>query len=130
MRRLGLLAALALTACAPAAGVEAGAGAAGRSATARLGQTVRLGELSVTPRAVTEDSRCPRDATCIWAGRLRLRATISGVRGGDAELILGQPFALPRGGTLTLISAMPERRQNPPPGTPGGPGSRFTFRRD
>jgi len=128
MRRLGLLAALALSACAPAAGVEAEAGAA-RTATAGLGETARLGDVTVRPIAVIEDSRCPRDVTCVWAGRLRLRAAVSGV-GGEAELILGQPIALPGGGRLTLIAALPERWHNPPPGAPSGPGPRFTFRRD
>jgi len=122
MKPLSLVAALALAACAPVA--EAGAGAAG-TATARLGQTVRLGDVTVRPLAVIEDSRCPRDATCVWAGRLRLRAAISGLSGAR-ELILGQPFALPRGGTLTLTAALPERRQNPP----SGPATQFGFRRD
>lgn len=128
MRHLALTAALALAACAPVADVEAEAGGAG-TATARLGQTVRLGDLTVRPIAVIEDSRCPRDVACVWAGRLRLRAAISGVPGA-AELILREPFGLPRGGTLTLVAATPERWQNPPTGTPRGPASEFVFRRD
>jgi hypothetical protein len=128
MRRLLPVVLLALAACAPVGDVEAEAGAA-RTATARIGETVRLGDVTVRPIAVVEDSRCPRDATCVWAGRLRLRAAVSGAS-GESELTLGQPFALPRGGTLTLISALPERWQNPPPGTPSGPGARFSFRRE
>ena len=94
---------------------------------ARLGETVRLGGLAVRPIAVIEDSRCPRDVTCVWAGRLRLEAAISGM---PAELTLGEPFALPRGGTVTLVAALPERWQNPPPGVERGPAVRFSFRSD
>jgi hypothetical protein len=95
---------------------------------ARLGETVRLGGLSVRPIALLEDSRCPSDVQCVWAGRLRLRAAISGV--GEAELILGQPFALPGGGTLALVAAAPAPRHRPPPGAETGPATRFAFRRD
>lgn len=98
------------------------------AAEARLGGTVRLGGLAVRPIAVLEDSRCPSDVQCVWAGRLRLRTAISGV--GETELILGQPFALPGGGTLTLVAAAPAPRHRPPPGAETGPATRFAFRRD
>lgn len=105
-----------LAACAP---VESPANApANGVVVARLGETVRLGDVRVRPIAVTEDSRCPRDATCVWAGRLRLRVAISGVA-GEPVLTLGEPYRL-RTGTLTLVSAIPEH----------GPASRFGFRRD
>ena len=71
------------------AGVEAQFAAPG-VVTARLGQTVRLGEVGVRPVAVAEDSRCPHDVECVWAGRLRLRVSISGVA-GEPELILARP---------------------------------------
>ena len=116
-----MIAALALAGCA------AGQLAAPGPVEARLGETARLGDLAVRPLVVIEDSRCPRDATCVWAGRLRLRAAISGV---PAELILGAPFALPSGGTITLVAAAPEPWQNPPPGIEAGPAVRFSFRRD
>lgn len=95
---------------------------------ARLGQNVRLGDITVRPIAVTEDSRCPRGAVCVWAGRLKLRAAIAGA--GEAELTLGEAFALPRGGTLTLVAAVPEPWRGRPRGVPGGPANRFGFRRD
>ena len=43
------------------------------SVDAKLGQTVNVGGPKVTPLAVLEDSRCPMEARCIWAGRVRLR---------------------------------------------------------
>jgi len=117
---------LALAACAPVA--PATDGPASDVVFARLGETARLGDITVRPVAVAEDSRCPRDATCVWAGRLRLRAAIAGVA-GEPELTLGEAYRL-RSGTLTLVSAMPERWQDPPPGTEHGPANRFGFRRD
>jgi hypothetical protein len=105
----------ALAGCAtPGAGRPAAAAPA--VATAGLGERVRVGDVRVLPLAVLEDSRCPERVACIWAGRLRLTALLSGLP-GEAELLLGTPHALPGGGTLTLIAAT-------------RPAARFTFRRD
>lgn len=112
-----LIALFALAACATTA--------ADGVAMAGIGETARLGDVTVRPIAVIEDSRCPRDVTCVWAGRLRLSAAISGVA-GTSELTLGQRFALPRGGAILLFSATPERLQAPLPGA----RPRFGFRRE
>jgi hypothetical protein len=71
--------------------------------TARLGQTVRVGALAVRPIAVVEDSRCPRDVTCVWRGRLRLSAMA-----GHKRVMIddGVPLAV-RGGHLTLVEVTP-----------------------
>ena len=44
-----------------------------------VGQSVRLqnGGLELGFDEVLEDSRCPADAICIWAGRARLKAWLS-----------------------------------------------------
>tara|TARA_B100000795_G_scaffold76308_1_gene54285 strand:+ start:169 stop:576 length:408 start_codon:yes stop_codon:yes gene_type:complete len=36
---------------------------------APLGKTITKSEVAITLVAVLEDSRCPRDTTCIWAGK-------------------------------------------------------------
>jgi hypothetical protein len=132
MRILAPLLAMLAGCAAPAAAPDAPVSELPGSGTvqARLGETMRLGNLTVRPIAVLEDSRCPRDVECVWAGRLRLRTAVSGVGVGETELILSQAFALPGGGSLTLVAAAPERLQRPPPGTETGPATRFTFRRD
>ena len=107
--RAMLFAALALAACAHAAGGP-GPAPAPQSPLARqiladnarldgelraegvvaagIGETADLGGgLTVRPLEVIEDSRCPANVTCVWAGRLRLRAQVSGV---VRELTLGE----------------------------------------
>lgn len=77
---------------------------------ARLGQTVTVGTVRVTPIRVLEDSRCPVDVACVWAGRLRISVRITGQgRPATRDLTLRQPLAVP-GGTLNLLDARPERR--------------------
>jgi len=130
MRGLALLLGSLVSCAAPLADVPRPA----NGVEVRLGGTARLGNLSVRPLAVLEDSRCPRDVTCIWAGRLRLRVAL--VPGREIELTLGEPHALPGGagpggaGTLTLVAAAPEPWQRPPAGVEAGAARRFAFRRD
>lgn len=85
---------------------------------AALGQPTRVGALLVTPEAVIEDSRCPIDVRCIWAGRLVISAVVK-YSGGSEEfrgrLTLGEPLVLGRE-RVTLVSAEPRKadRASPP----------------
>ncbi|MEQ1617807.1 MAG: hypothetical protein ABL883_05635 [Terricaulis sp.] len=93
---------------------------------AGIGETADLGGgLIVRPLAVIEDSRCPVDVMCVWAGRLVLRANVSGV---ERELTLGQQLATPNG-ALVLTVARPAPRHNRPEGETSRPSYRFGFRR-
>ncbi|MEA3011494.1 MAG: hypothetical protein QOD42_39 [Sphingomonadales bacterium] len=127
MALLALLAGCSAPAAAPGAPLDR-AGAEAGAVEVRRGGTARLGDIAVRPIAVIEDSRCPSDVACVWAGRLRLRAAVSRI--GEIELILGQPFALPGGGSLILVAAAPAPRHRPPPGAETGPATRFAFRRE
>ena len=98
-----IIAALALGACVtvPAAGPVRADGRA------LLGQSTRVGALVVTPRTVVEDSRCPINARCVWAGRLVVTALIKGKGWQETRnLTLGEPVAL-HATTLALTSAEP-----------------------
>ena len=93
--------------------------------TAPLNEVATLDGLTVKPLAVLEDSRCPILVRCIWAGRVRISAEVSG--SGTRELTLGEPAAV-NGGTLTLVDVRPSKR------TPEAIPSReyqftFTFQR-
>ena len=74
---------LAISACAgvqPAAVVDPGA-----SFMLAPGQTaaVRGTDIRITFRQVREDSRCPVDVTCVWAGDAKIEVTIA--RNGAAD---------------------------------------------
>ena len=111
-----IFAALALTACAtvPAAAPIRTDGLAA------IGQSTQAGPFVVTPRVVVEDSRCPINARCVWAGRLRLQADVSFSGVGEQHrtiLTLGEPLALV-GGKLVLVSAEPGKLAGSPPSPP------------
>ncbi len=75
MRSVALpIAALALGACATvpdAAPVRS-------DGLAYLGEATRIGALIVAPCAVVEDSRCPINVRCVWAGRAIVRTEVAG----------------------------------------------------
>lgn len=96
MKRLIHLAAIALAACATMPAPEVGP-------TAALGQVARVGGLTVRPLRVVEDSRCPINARCVWAGRMILHAQVGRA---TYDLTLGEPRAV-EGGRLTLVAAEP-----------------------
>jgi hypothetical protein len=117
MKHYVLAGAFALSACAtmPSAGPTAG-----------LGQVATAGGAAIRPIQVIEDSRCPIDVVCVWAGRLVLLAEVN-YRGGSEEfrgnLILGEPLKL-GSETVTLVAARPAPRA----GKPTDPRAyRFTF---
>lgn len=86
-----------------------------------LNETIRLGDLTVRPLEVIEDSRCPVDVDCVWSGRLVLRAEVSGVS-GNATISTQEPFALPGGGALVLATVWPYNYHHG-----GGPREPYRF---
>lgn len=57
-----------------------------------LGQSVVIGDTTLKFVEVLEDSRCPKNVTCIWQGRVRISVEVS-LRDGSVklkELIFGQ----------------------------------------
>ncbi len=96
---------LAPIALAAASAINAAPPATAGFTVASLGQTVHVRNLPVTPLRVLEDSRCPKDARCLWAGRVRLSVRVGRT---VRELTLGQPIPIGRG-TLELAAVVPER---------------------
>jgi hypothetical protein len=87
-----------------------------------LGQVAYVGGPRVRPDRLVEDSRCPADTQCIWAGRVVVRATVfGGSWSREIELTLGEPVAV-ADGRLTLVSVQPERTSGEKPQE-----LRFTF---
>jgi hypothetical protein len=80
--------------------------------TGRIGQTVRLGLVTIQPLQVMEDSRCPVNVQCVQPGRLRLRAEIRSPSGArERMLTMGESHQV-AGGTLTFQDARPRRTEN------------------
>ena len=117
MKRSWPFLALPLAACAALPSSAAGP-------TAALGQQAKVDGLRVTPLKVLEDSRCPVNARCVWAGRIVVHAAVTGgswQRTLDLELGRPQPIA---DGQLTLVAAEPGKTA----GTETDPRAyRFTF---
>lgn len=92
--------------------------------TAGLGEIATVNGLSIRPLRVVEDSRCPINARCIWAGRVVLRTEVRSSAGSATyNLTLGEPVTH-AGGRLALVAAEPGRVA----GAGTEPGAyRFTF---
>ncbi len=93
---------------------------------ARINESANLGDgLVVRPLAVLEDSRCPQNARCVWAGRLRLNLVVEGV--GEREIILGEEAVQTPRGAVQLIAVSPGPWTDWPEGAM--PAYRFGFKR-
>lgn len=92
-----------------------------RVVTTRIGEAVHVHGIRMTPLRVVEDSRCPQNARCVWAGRVRLSVRMGGV---TRELTLGKPVQV-IGGTMQLAAVLPERKT--PAGTIDQSAYRFGF---
>ncbi|MDG5748515.1 hypothetical protein P8Q88_10010 [Qipengyuania sp. XHP0207] len=91
-----------------------------------INQAVWAGDTILKPLAVTEDSRCPVDAECVWAGKLVVSTRITATHWTQtAPLTLGEPYEV-MGRTYELVEATPDRRAT---GTIGSGDYRFVFAR-
>lgn len=90
---------------------------------AGIGETIDFGMgLRIRPLEVIEDSRCPQNARCVWAGRLRLSVDMSG---SPVELTLDEPLMTPYG-SVELVAVSPGPWTDWPEGAK--PPYRFGFR--
>ena len=123
--RLALFAPLLLAACAAASPPPAGPLGYSGQATGRIGETVSIHDVAITPIEVIEDSRCPVEVQCVHAGFLRVRVEIRTWREARTETMeLNRGLALEDARSLRLTDAAPVRRHGEPP----APGDyRLTF---
>jgi hypothetical protein len=104
-----LIAALALSACASTS----------RQTPLRDASDVALGQQAyadgpvIQPVEVIEDSRCPMNARCIWAGRVKVKMLWLRPTGEKQpfEVTLGEATPL-ADGSITLESVRPEKMTN------------------
>lgn len=102
------LPALLLSACATTAGAPLPDGS-----DVALGQKAYVDGPLVRPVEVVEDSRCPMNARCVWAGRVRVKMLWFRGNGEKQpfEVTLGEPVQL-ADGQFTLESVRPEKMTN------------------
>ena len=81
-------------------------------ARARIGETIAVSGHQITPLQMLEDSRCPQGVVCVWAGQVRISATIRTDAGSEMrELTLNQPIEV-TGGQLTMVEVYPDPRKD------------------
>lgn len=109
---VALLVAVAASSCGGGATLPADDFAPDDRFTLAPGEMVRVGGAELRFVAVTEDSRCPIDVVCIWAGQVTVELALGGA-GGDrvVSLTLGPEtearFALPNGLEIVLLEVAP-----------------------
>ena len=75
-----------------------------------LNQTIVHHGISITPLEVLEDSRCPVDAECLWAGTVRVRVTLES-EGGVQETTFSLESTITfAGNRVKLSGVMPAAR--------------------
>jgi hypothetical protein len=103
---LGLSLTLASCAATPATG---GPAVFNGQASAGLNQTAVIGDVRIRPLELLQDSRCPADVDCVWAGRLVVRVEVqSPYFPPRTELMeLGRGIALEDARSLTITATEP-----------------------
>ena len=105
MRLLPLAAVALLAACATTPVPFAAEGS-----TVEIPNGVHVGKLVAVPQVLLEDSRCPMNARCVWAGRAVLSTRIYGPDFDETvPLTLGEPYAT-HDTSITLTSVQPEQQ--------------------
>ena len=83
--------------------------AASQGTAVGINEAVWAGDTIVKPLAVIEDSRCPVNARCVWAGKLTVSTRITATHWAQTSpLTLGEPYEI-LGRTYVLVSATPEQ---------------------
>lgn len=80
-----------------------------------IGEGVSAYGVTVTPRTIDEDSRCPADVQCIQAGQLLVSVEVRDATGVETvPFILGGPAVMTETASIRFIEAMPERVSTTP----------------
>jgi hypothetical protein len=97
-----VMASLALISC-----VTTGSSARPKEGPVAIGHSAQVGGLMVTPLKLVEDSRCPANTRCIWAGRVIVKTRIKGGNWSKVRnLELGKAEAI-ADGKITLSDVSP-----------------------
>lgn len=111
-----LLAAFGLGACTAVSSTESRSAVLGEDITLAPGERAVFAEqnLEVQFVRVIEDSRCPHDVTCVWAGEVRVQLAVRSAAGdAQLEVIAGQSAAYDAY-SVSLLAVQPERATSAP----------------
>lgn len=77
---------------------------------AKLHQGASGLDITLIPLEVTEDSRCPMEVQCVWAGTVKVRTTLRSASGEGVEVFeLGKTITTETR-AITLIEVLPVKR--------------------
>ena len=100
---------------------------AAAGSTVEIPDGVHVGKLVAVPQVLLEDSRCPMNARCVWAGRVRLSVRIDlGARSETREIASDAPIQV-ADGQLALVEVQPDRVAGGQPASPKPYRFGFTF---
>lgn len=77
-----------------------------------LEKEVELLGVKITPLEILEDSRCPTDVECIWAGTVRLRATLEGGLGTADQTFELHKTITTEAEEVTLVNVSPSPKSD------------------
>lgn len=78
--------------------------------TTYMGGSATTLNITINPKELVSDSRCPQDVQCIWAGTVEVRTIISShVAHGEHVLTLGKPQVF-GDYTVTLTKVTPDKK--------------------
>ncbi|MCR4281374.1 MAG: hypothetical protein NUV88_03530 [Candidatus Kaiserbacteria bacterium] len=95
----------------------------GATNTIAIGASATINDTTIGVLELLEDSRCPADVQCIWAGTVRVRAAIDAYN-RDFTFTISEPQVVGNA-TITLVSVIPAQKFSTQ--TVPLSGYRFTF---
>jgi hypothetical protein len=73
-----------------------------------VGQNVKVGTLGITLDSIVEDSRCPSDVQCVWAGRVGVKLSLlNGTKSESVNLSPNQDAYLFDNYSIKIVSVDP-----------------------
>lgn len=73
-----------------------------------VGETGNVGDINITVNNITQDSRCPRDVQCVWAGAFQAEVVlVNDLKKETKVMTLGAPAYLFAGRSISLSNITP-----------------------
>ncbi len=80
--------------------------------TLKIGSIAQFKDISIKPVAIEEDSRCPSDVQCFWAGIVRVKIQVVSTAGISTNLITSNQVLAIDKKRIILRSVVPEKRSD------------------